>query len=309
MFRKVLTLSAVLALASGIGQAALWQGGSADWASDAWNEELDGGWPGDANHPTTPAEINAGGEEISIGEKDSILLEHPAGAIIKAGEVIQTGGTFTSNSRLDVRDTYRLRGGTLEGKGSLRISQGGLLQIDGGRLEAPTSEILFQAGQGALRISDGEVNIGHVIMNKNPSSEAVVEVVGSKARLTALTFRLGGGGGQSTARFVFDASGISGWTVQGGPASLALGPEDNPGNLVVDVTACQSDGSEVFVLFDYTIPSALAGSFGDISVSHGTTQLTPTAATTPGPGQYLLSMEDGEIDLQFNNQGLPPTKK
>lgn len=282
------------------GQAAIWDGESGAWASEQWGSELTDGWPGDVNHPTTPVEINMGGVKVEIRDEDSLLLDHPAGTMIKAGTVIQTGGTFTSNSRLDIRDGYQLSGGTLTGKGSIWISHEGKFRIAGGRLEAPDAEIVFQAGPGTLQVSLGEVDIGHIIMNKESAAEAVLEVIGSEATLKVLTFRLSGAGGISTAKFVFDASGISGWQVRGGPGSLNLGPKDNPGNLTVDVTACPSSGTEGFQLFDYTIPTALTGGFGDIVVSQGSLRLTPLESGTPKPGQYRLDLEDGEIVLYYH---------
>ena len=286
---------------------ATWQGDSGNWTSDNWNLAAPGGYPGDPDHHETSAQIDWKGAEVTIAEGDTIDTAHLL--MITGGDVKQTGGTATFTQRLDVRGSYTLTGGTVSSNVTW-VLNGGTVAIEGGEFLAPEGEFRFLQNEGTLTISGGRFTVRNLFLAEDETTQATVRVVGSEAVLDVTTFVLPPKGGSATAEFVFDKAGISFWNVRGGGGALKLSMEAESADLTVDVDACRSDGREGFTLFRFSAPHSLVGTFGQVTVTHGTTPLKPASQAVVQPGEYRLDLggDGNEIALFFNNSSFSPVK-
>lgn len=301
-------LTLVLLTLPGVGLSAgtaTWQGDSGRWASNHWGLNASGEYPGDPDNKDTSARIAWEGAEVTIDEGDFIDLAK--GAMISAGDVKQTGGSAVFGQRLDVRGRYTLTGGTLTSNVTW-VLDGGIIAIHGGEFMAPDGEFRFLQNEGTLTISGGRFEVRNLFLAENETSQATLRVVGSAAVLDVTTLVLHPKGGSSTAEFVFDQAGISSWNIRGGGGALKLSAELEKANLTVDVGACRSEGSEGFALFRFSAAHSLVGTFGQVTVNHGTTPLKPTSRAVVQPGEYHLDLGGNgrEILLYFHNAELPP---
>jgi len=313
---------ALLTLAAGpLVTAATWQGGDGDWVSDNWGLDGPDGSPGDANYGGETALGTASGE-IRINPGDEI--NHDAVAFFSVNTVVQTGGSYIEDTRLDIRTRYDLEDGVLTGSGSFRVN-GGTLNVDGGmfgtRVTAPTgfakpdSVLSFQgSGTSTLVVTeDGIVDIHTLSMeDQTAGGDAVVEVHGVIASgdpfdRSTLFWQLkkASVAASATARFIFSDQGITPWTLISNN-SLDLGTGADRGDLEANVTELTSDGTVGHTLIDYRLNIMGDGTFGEITITDdvlGT--LSEGTLGSLQQGEYFLDYTGGDdsddIVLYYNN--------
>jgi len=307
---STITMLAVALLVVPNLPAATWGGGNGNWVSDNWGLNAPDGSPGDANYPSEAALLTSAGT-LLIQSGDSITMGNSL--FMSVSTVNQTGGSISVSGATRIRSNYTLNGGSLTTTGASYVETAGTLAVVSGTLNV-SSSIEYGMGTNAINLSGGDVTIVQLRNDKVTTSSGSVTVTGStftKLQSTILVFADLGASASSNVNFVFDGSGVTPWSVIGGPSSLTLGTGINAANLSVNVSAMLSEGVAGVNLFDYGNAATVSGAFGTVAITdttYGTLTLGTEGALNAG--EYFLDyggIGDTDVTLFYNTVPEPGT--